>query len=239
VFALPAICALIILIYARPQEFFEALQAAPLLYVFFALALFGIALDLRVGNTRLRATPQLPWVGCLALWSFAGVLVRSPRAALKPMTELAICIALYLVIAHGLQTLRGLHAVAAVVLAMVVFVSGVGAQQGFAATGCILVDESTPGDATTGKRDGRPCTTERDCYLGDPEPGAQYLWNALAFGARRRSARGACGTGACFRTRTSSLSPAESVCRWRWRSDRRGVELFGTSSWRPSRSPSC
>jgi hypothetical protein len=175
VFALPAICVLIILIYARPQEFFETLQAAPLLYVFFGLAVFGGALDLRLGNLRLRATPQLPWVILLVIWSFAGVLTRSPGMARLPITELSICVALYLVIAHGLQTFRALHVVAGVVLAVVVFVSAVGAHQGFAPTGCVVVDQSSPGDTSASRVDGRPCETARDCYLDDPEPGADYV----------------------------------------------------------------
>ena len=57
-FALPAVCVLVLLIYAHPQDYFEFLQAAPLLHVCLGLALFGMALDLRLGNTRLRATPQ-------------------------------------------------------------------------------------------------------------------------------------------------------------------------------------
>jgi hypothetical protein len=175
VFALPAISALVMLVYARPQEFFESLQAAPLLYVFLGLALFGMVLDLRLGNTRLAASPQLPWVGLLWLWSAVGAMLRSPREALPHVRELAICVALYVVIAHGLQTFRALHIVAGVVLAMVLFVSAVGAHQGFAPTGCVLVNDSTPGDTSAGAPDGRPCTTARECYREDPEPGAEYV----------------------------------------------------------------
>jgi len=175
VFALPAISALIILIYSRPQEFFESLQAAPLLYIFLGLALCGMALDLRIGNTHLRSTPQLPWVCLFVVWSAGGALFRAPRTALPHLTELAICVDLYAVIAHGLQTFRALHIVAGVVLAMVLFVSAVGAHQGFADTGCVLVNDSTPGDTATGEPDGRPCVTEADCVLNDPEPGAQYV----------------------------------------------------------------
>lgn len=174
-FALPAISALLVLIYARPQEFFESLQAAPLLHIFLGLALFGMVLDLRLGNTRLAGTPQLPWVCLLAIWSAAGALFRAPRAAFPHIIELAICVTLYVVIAHGLQTFRALHIVAGVVLAMVLFVSAVGAHQGFAPTGCVLVNESTPGDTAAGEPDGRPCVTDRECYLDDPEPGAQYV----------------------------------------------------------------
>src|SRR5580765_8451109 len=81
-FALPATVALIIFIYARPQEFFESLQAAPLLYIIFGLAIFGGMLDLRLGNSRLRSTPQLPWIVAFVTWSMATVLIRAPRTAM-------------------------------------------------------------------------------------------------------------------------------------------------------------
>jgi hypothetical protein len=172
-FAIPGIIALVVFIYARPQEFFERLRAVPLLYLFFGLALFGIVLDLRVGYSRLRASPQLPWVALFFVWSALTVLIRAPGSAIQQLTSLSICVTLFLLIAHGVQSFRALHLVAATVLAMVLFVCGVGAQQGFADTGCVLVDESVPG-SSSGKPDGRPCVTARNCYTGATEPGAEY-----------------------------------------------------------------
>ena len=108
-FALPSIVALIILIYAHPQDFFESLQTTPLLYVFFGLALVGVTLDVVIGGTRLRGTPQLPWIGLLLAWSVTGELIGMPGAASQHLTQLAVCVALYAVIAHGLPTLATLH----------------------------------------------------------------------------------------------------------------------------------
>ena len=172
--AIPGIVALVVFIYARPQEFFERLRVVPLLYVFFGLAVFGLVLDLRVGNLRLRAAPQLPWVLAFFVWSTLTVLIRAPSTAIGQVISLSICIALFLLIAHGVQSFRALHVVAAAVLAMVLFVCSVGAQQGFADTGCVVVDESVPG-SSAGKPDGRPCETPRSCYGPDAEPGAEYL----------------------------------------------------------------
>ncbi len=174
-FALPATVALVIFIYARPQEFFELLQTAPLLYIVCGLAIFGTVLDLRVGNAKLRSTPQLPWIVAFVLWSTATVLVRAPRTAMIHVLPLTVAAALYLVIAHGVQTFRSLHTVAGVILAMVLLVCGVGVHQGFASKGCVLIDESTPGDTGAGKYDGRACETKRECYAEDAEPGAEYL----------------------------------------------------------------
>ena len=174
-FAIPGIIALVIFIYARPQEFFERLQALPLLYLFFALALYGAFVDVRAGNLRLRSTPQFRWV--LAFFAYASltVLIRAPSDAFSHILSLAVCVALYALIAHGVQTFRALHVVAGTVVAMVLVVCGVGAHQGFAPTGCVVVDEANRGDNASGTPDGRPCDTVRSCYLGDAEPGAEYL----------------------------------------------------------------
>lgn len=172
--ALPGIVALIVLIYARPQEFLQPLRAIPLLYLCFGLAVFGGILDLRLKNTRLYVSPQLGWVVLFFAWSALTILVRAPGQAVDKLLNLTICVALFLLIAHGVQGFRGLHTVAAVVLAMVLFVCGVGAHQGFAKTGCVLIDESIPGDQATGNYDGRPCETQRSCYGTGAEPGAEY-----------------------------------------------------------------
>jgi O-antigen ligase len=173
-FAIPGIVALVIFIYARPQEFIERLRAIPLLYVFFALAIAGGLLDLRVRNLKLSSTPQLPFIALFFLWASFTVLVRAPSAAVAHIMGLSICIALYLLIAHGVQSFRALHVVAATVLAMVLLVCGVGAHQGFAPLGCVAIDPNVQGDTGAGKPDGRSCETIRSCYEGDTEPGADY-----------------------------------------------------------------
>ncbi len=172
--AIPGIVLLVVFIYARPQEFFEQLRTIPLLYVFFGLATFGLVLDIRLRNIRIRSTPLLPWIALFFCWSAFTVIIRGPRAAFAPVSGLAICATLYLLIAHGAQTFRALHVVAGTVLAMVMLVCFVGVHQGYAPTGCVVVDPATQGETTAGTPDGRPCDTIRACYLGDVEPGAEY-----------------------------------------------------------------
>jgi len=174
-FAIPGIVALIALIYARPQEFIEPLQGIPLLYICFFLAVFGLILDLRLGYSRLQRTPALVWIGIFYVWCLVTAAVRAPSQLQGFAVALAISVALYLVIAHGVQSFKGLELVSSIVLAMVLFVAAVGVHQGFAERQCIAVDETVIGDQTTGKPDGRPCEVSRGCYLGDAEPGAQYL----------------------------------------------------------------
>jgi hypothetical protein len=173
-FAIPGIVALVVFIYARPQEFFERLRVVPLLYVFFGLAVFGGWLDLRVGNARLRAVPQLPWVLAFFAWSAFTVLIRAPSEAVDRIIGISVCVTLFVLIAHGVQSFRALHLVAAAVLSMVLFVCSVGAHQGFADTGCVIIDESIPGDKASGRFDGRACVTPRGCYGPGAEPGAEY-----------------------------------------------------------------
>src|SRR5262245_25110971 len=102
-FAIPGIIALVFLIYARPQEFYVELAIVPLLHVCFALALYGVLVDLRVGNSRLHATPQLPWVLALFVYASIGLLIQAPVGAFGHITELAVCVALYALVAHGVQ----------------------------------------------------------------------------------------------------------------------------------------
>jgi hypothetical protein len=195
-FAIPGIVALVIFIYARPQEFLERLRAVPFLYVFFLLAICGGLLDLRVRNAKLTTTPQLPWIALFFSWSAFTVLVRSPSNASGPILGLSICIALYLLIAHGVQSFRALHVVAGAVLAMVLLVCGVGAHQGFAPSGCVAIDQAATRDTAAGTPDGRPCDTVRACYLGDAEPGAEYacehigLFGTTSIGGGRVRYRG-------------------------------------------------
>jgi hypothetical protein len=172
--ALPGIALLVGFIYARPQEVFARLRAVPLLYVFFVLAILGMAIDVKLRNTRMRPTPLLFWIVIFFAWSVFTVVIRSPRAAPGPVLGLAICVSLYLLIAHGVQSFRSLHLVAAAVLSMVILVCAIAVEQGLSPTGCVIVDQSTEGETSAGTPDGRPCDSVRACYVGDTEPGVEY-----------------------------------------------------------------
>ena len=174
-FAIPGIVGLVFFIYVRPQEFYGPLRAIPFLYLCFGAWLFGMFLDLKIGNLKWRRTPQLVPVLAFFCWAALTVLVRDPAHAVKMIMGLLICVALYLGIANAVQTFRALHVVAGAVLAVVLFVCAVGTEQGFARKGCVAIDESIPGDTASGAPDGRPCETARACYEGDAEPEAEYM----------------------------------------------------------------
>ena len=173
-FAIPGIVLLLTAIYARPQELVPSLQTLPLLHVLLGLAVFGYVIDLRLGNTKPSSTPLLPWVLAFVGW---GLLSGITKASSLPIQarELAICAALYLLMAHAVQSFRALQVVAGTVLAMVIFVSTVAVEQKLEPTGCVQIDESVVGDTTSGSFDERPCTVSHDCYLGEAEPGAEYM----------------------------------------------------------------
>jgi len=174
-FAIPGVVLLLVAIYARPQELYGPLESLPLLHALFALTAFGMVLDWRLGHTRLRNTPLTPWALLFVFWAYFSVLLRAPQSAPDHTLGLAICATLYLIIAHGVHTFRALGAVAGALLAMVILVCSIAVEQRFAPTGCIEIDESVPGDTTTGSYDGRACETTRECYFGNAEPGAQYM----------------------------------------------------------------
>src|SRR5215472_7861680 len=110
-FAIPGIIGLVFLIYVRPQEYFGPLQAVPFLYLCFGLWLLGMVVDLRVGNVRWRKTPQLWLVVAFFVYASITAVVFGPSTAAKPLTTLAVCVALYFGIAHSVQSFRALAVV--------------------------------------------------------------------------------------------------------------------------------
>lgn len=174
-FAIPGIAILIAFIYLRPQEIFTSLQALPLLYLFFALALFGLAIDYKLRLVKPRGTPQLGWTVLFFLWCMMTVAIREPAKIPHEALPIGVAITLYLLVGHSIQTFRALQGLCAVLLALVLIVTFIGVHQGVAPLGCHQLDESNPGDTSVGVYDGRSCALREDCYKQDPEPGAEYI----------------------------------------------------------------
>ena len=173
-FAIPGILLLVAFVYLRPQEYFTALQSWPLLYLFFGLALFGLAVDWRQRYVRPATTPQLWWVLGFFAWCVGTLIVKDPSALTHFSIDLLISVSLYLLVAHGLQSFRALALVMGLLLAITVGLAFVGVHQGLAPLGCHkLSDYET--DTSVGVFDGRSCTVRWDCEHDDPEPGADYL----------------------------------------------------------------
>jgi hypothetical protein len=179
-FAIPGILALIFFIYLRPQEVVRELQSIPLLYAFFALALFGLAVDIKRGINRFSPGPHTIWVAGYLLWSVATMALLAPDALIAGTIALLIPMLLYLLVAQGVRSFRSLEVVAGLLFAIAIALGVIGTHQSQADYGCAVVDMASleaaaGGSGVSGRPDGRPCEVELDCYRGDPEPGADYM----------------------------------------------------------------
>jgi O-antigen ligase len=167
-FSIIGIVLLLVQGYTRPQEFVEAIATVPFLYIFFALALFGLAIDLRLRLSRPIAAPTLGVVVVFALWAIFTVGIRLPSEVVSYATDFAVPLAFYFLVAHGVQSFRGFAIIAGTLLAIVLFLAFVGIHQGSSPRGCIRLDP-TATDAS-GAWDGRACSRPADCDDGgDPE----------------------------------------------------------------------
>ena len=172
-FAIPGIVLLLVQGYLRPQEFFVALQSVPFLYLFFALALFGLAVDLRLRHAQLVASPLLGWVLAFLLWALFTLGIRLPSGLQPAVTELAIPLTFFFLLSQGVQSFRALAAVGATLLVIGLCLSAVGVHQGTAPYGCFKLDPEARD--VSGVWDGRSCTNDVECQAGDSEPDAEYL----------------------------------------------------------------
>ena len=173
-FAVPGLILLILFDYFKPQEYVPFLAGVPLLYIFTALTVLGFVLDLRLGLSRLVASPQIV-LGVLFLgWSLLTVAVMAPGTFVVMGMKLAIVFSLYLLVGHVIQTFRMLQVVVALLLAIGLFLAFIGVHQGFADWGCFRL--SGHGDQVE-VYDGRPCSAEDRmiCEREDAEPGYNYI----------------------------------------------------------------
>ena len=173
VFAVPGICALMIFILARPQEFIPLLQRVPFLHLFTALAVLGWIIDIRLRRLQPLPVPTLPWVIAFILWAFIGTAVVAPEKLIERGIELAIMFALYGTLAHGVQKFRTFQIVAGTLVTTCLFIAFVCFHQGLSPKQCIA-GEDLAGGAINGRPDGRRCDTAETCVGPDAEPGMQY-----------------------------------------------------------------
>ena len=173
-FALPGLLALIFIEYLRPQEYVPALYAMPLLHTATGLAVLGLILDLRLGLARLRAAPHLVLTALFFLWCLVTVILNARADFPEAASALLVPFAIYLVVAHGIQTFRMLQVVTGLLLAIAITLAFIGVHQGLAEYGCHRITGSSGRVAYV--HDGRPCSPEvRGMCEGDgAEPGAEY-----------------------------------------------------------------
>jgi hypothetical protein len=173
-FAIPGICALIVFILARPQEFFPLLQRVPFLHLFTALALLGWVIDVRLRRLQPVAAPTLPWVIALILWMIIGTAAVVPEQTMSRIVDMLILFSLYGTIAHGIQRFRTFQIVCGVLAGTCMFVTLVCFHQGLSRLQCVGGEENGHEGDISGIADGRDCTMNDDCRGPDAQPGLEY-----------------------------------------------------------------
>lgn len=172
-FTLPGLIGLVIFIYARPFEFIPELSNVPFLYIFFAAAVLGFVIDVRLSRTKLYRAPQLPWVVIFVVWAVATLFASGVGLKLGVLTTVVVDLALFFLIAHGVRSFKGIEALTAVVLVCSIWISIVCVHQGLQARQCIMLSPTEPSTAL-GTPDGRFCDEVEQCYLDASEPEALY-----------------------------------------------------------------
>jgi hypothetical protein len=171
-FALPGLIALVLTDFLRPQEHYAVLRSFPLLYVLTAAAALGFVLDLRLGLSRLRASPHLVPAAMFFLWCFVTIGVRVPDQLLSRSTALLVPLAIYLLVSHAIQTFRMLEVLAATLVAVSLVLAAIGVHLGTQPFECRrdAVIDGFPASVS----DGRQCKARRDCEGEGAEPGLEY-----------------------------------------------------------------
>jgi hypothetical protein len=170
-FALPGMCALMIFVLARPQEFLEILQRLPLLNLFSAAAVAGFVIDLRLRKLEPVPAPTFKWAVAFFAWIILSNVIHAQETLVQRTIETSVIAILFLTIGHAVQRLRALHVVAGALVATCLFLAFVCTHQGLQDRSCVAVDPEHPGE---GIPDGRACEMADACYSQDAEPGAEY-----------------------------------------------------------------
>jgi hypothetical protein len=173
-FAIPGIVGLLLFIFIRPHEFVEAFRGLPMLYLFFALAVWGMVVDLRIGLSKPVRTPQLNAILIFLAWCTFTMVVRAPHTLASELPNLLILLVIFLSIGHGIQSFKGFQLVCGFLLAFTLFVAFISAHQGLGEFECVQVDAYAHGSDMAGKPDGRPCESADLCAIDAPEPEMGY-----------------------------------------------------------------
>lgn len=158
----------------RPLDIFTSLRGIPFLQVFLATAVIGVLLDLRLGALRIARSPLttlvLVWVG----WNLFATAVHGMAVLTPILSSLMTIMILFFVLAHGVQTMKALSAMAALILTCELFLAFVTGHQATRPKTCIALDARDPVDGPA-VFDGRSCTESEDCKIDPPLPDADYV----------------------------------------------------------------
>lgn len=174
-FAIPGILGILFFIYLRPQEAFESLQGIPFLYLFFALIIFGAAVDLRLRVTKAIPIPALPWALGFLLWCLLSVAIMKPDQLIGSAISLFITITIFVMVAQSTQRFRIFEKLAAMLVFLAMILAFIGIHQSLSPKECVVAPRGEGNHNETGTPDGRPCERARTCYDEGGDPGADYI----------------------------------------------------------------
>jgi hypothetical protein len=157
---------LVFVLLVRPQEFVPSLQSLSLLNACAALALLGIGVELTTGKQPVPWTPQLPWLAAFVGWCFLVTVRRLGLEGLSVAWEYVGLSAVFmLVIAFAARTATRWRVIAALLVAIGVFLSCTCIHQSRQEAQCIAIDTSNgEGERSgEGEPDGRECDNAWIC----------------------------------------------------------------------------
>jgi hypothetical protein len=171
--SLPGILGVLVFLYARPHEMVRALAPYNALYACFGLAIVGFLHDVVERRARIFTTPALPYVIAFTLWCVLTLALRGPASLGTGAASIVVCLMLYVVLAHGVQRAATLTKVCGVVLALGVFVAGVGFAQGTSPFQCVVYNPAQANakaipmgiECAVTEPDGSPHDGVVDCLL--------------------------------------------------------------------------
>jgi len=174
-FAIPGILGILLFIYLRPQEAIAQLQGVPFLYLFFALILFGAAVDLRLRVTKAIPIPALPWAMAFLVWCLFTVAIMKPEDVMASAIQLFITIAIFVLVAQSIQSFQVFEKVAAMLIALGLVLTGIAVHQSVAPLECVIAPAGEGNQNETGTPTGIPCVRPRSCYVDAPDPSVDYM----------------------------------------------------------------
>ncbi len=174
-FAIPGILGILFFIYLRPQEAYAPLQGVPFLYLFFALILFGAAVDLRLRVTKAIAIPGLPWAAALLVWCLITVAINKPEQLVDSAIHLFITIAIFVLIAQSVQSFRIFEKVSVMLIALGLLLTTFAVHQSVAPKECVIAPRGAGNHNETGKPTGRPCDVPRTCFADAQDPTDDFM----------------------------------------------------------------
>ncbi len=168
---------LVFVLLVRPQEFVPALQSIGLLNVCAAVAALGIGVELAVDRRAPSFSPQMPWLLAFVGWCFLVTLTRLGLVGLSVAWEYVGLSAVFmLVIALAARTMPRWRAIAALLVAIGVFLSCTCIHQSRQKAECVAIDTSGgEGERSgEGQSDGRECDSAWTCEQ-EGQPRTAYV----------------------------------------------------------------